>query len=133
MREIKDTILVVEDEKALSAAIQRKLELSGFEIKVANSVAGALEIIENNPSVKAIWLDHYLLGKEDGLDLAIRLKGDERYKNIPIFIVSNTASHDKVKSYIELGIEKYYTKSDFSLAEIIADISATIKKEGQDE
>ncbi len=41
-------------------------------------------------------------------------------------MVSNTATDDKVKTYLKLGAEKYYTKSDYRLDYIIDDIKKTL-------
>jgi len=121
------TILVVEDEKPLLEAVHIKLEKSGFGVVTARTAEQAYGLLEDLPKVDAIWLDHYLLGKENGLDLVVKIKGHKQYKNIPIFIVSNTASADKVRSYINLGVNKYYIKSNYRLDNIIGDIKDCLK------
>jgi DNA-binding response OmpR family regulator len=121
------TILVVEDEKPLLDAIKMKLEKSGFKVMTARSMDQAEEYLSTIPDVKAVWLDHYLLGKGSGLDFVAKLKNNDTWKTIPIFVVSNTASPDKVTSYISLGVDKYYTKSDYRLDQIIADIKEVLK------
>lgn len=117
------TILVVEDERPILEAIHLKLAADGFDVVTARTAEQARGLLEDIKKIDVIWLDHYLLGKKNGLDLVIELKGNEKYKNIPIFIVSNTASTDKVQSYINLGVNKYYIKSNYRLDKIIADIS----------
>jgi two-component system chemotaxis response regulator CheY len=117
------TILVVEDEKPLLDAIHTKLEKNGFSVVTARTADQAYGLLEDLKEVDTIWLDHYLIGKENGLDLVIKIKSDERYKNIPIFIVSNTASSDKINGYIGLGVNKYYIKSNYRLDKIISDIN----------
>ncbi len=70
-----------------------------------------------------IWLDHYLLGKESGLDFVVWCKEEAAdYKNIPIFVVSNTATPEKIQTYLRLGINKYYVKAERRLDEIIKEI-----------
>lgn len=125
------TILVVEDEQPLSDAISAKLTKSGYKVLVAPSVEEALTLLQNN-NIDVIWLDHYLLGKESGLDLVAKIKEhDGEWEHIPIFLVSNTASLDKVNTYIRLGVKKYYVKSDHRLDEIIGDIEAYLTKGGE--
>ena len=124
--EIK-TILVVEDEKPLLEAVRIKLEKSGFAVVTARTAEQAYGLLEDIGKIDVIWLDHYLLGKENGLDLVIKLKSQEQYKNIPVFIVSNTASADKVRSYINLGVNKYYIKANYRLDNIISDIRDCLK------
>lgn len=123
------TILVIEDERPLLEAVKAKLEKSGFGVTTARSVEQALNYLEDLERVDAIWLDHYLLGKEDGLDFVIKSKAkDGKWNKIPIFVVSNTASPAKVQSYIRLGINKYYVKAEHRLDEIINDVKSFLDK-----
>lgn len=115
-------ILLVEDERPLIDAIKAKLELNGLDSVSARTVKQAIDYLESLPTVDLIWLDHYLLGKEDGLDFVVRTKSEEKWKKIPIFVVSNTATAEKKHSYISLGIDRYYIKSDHRLDEIVKEI-----------
>lgn len=126
MENERKTILVLEDEKPLLDAIKLKLEKSDFDVVTARSVEQAKDYLTDVSGVRVIWLDHYLLGKEDGLDFVAWIKNNEKWKHIPIFVVSNTASQDKVSSYINFGINKFYTKSDYRLDQIIDDIKRTL-------
>lgn len=117
------TILVIEDERPLIEAIKMKLENNGFTVITARTVEQALNYLEDVENIEAIWLDHYLLGKEDGLDLVSKIKQDgAKWKKLPIFVVSNTATPDKIQSYIQLGISKYYVKAEHRLDGIINEI-----------
>ena len=123
------TILVVEDELPLLEAITVKLGLNGFATVTARTVEQALAYMEDIKGVKAIWLDHYLIGKENGLDFVSKIKEDgSAWKNIPIFVVSNTAGDDKKHAYLNLGANKFYTKSNFRLDQIIGDIKMTLEQ-----
>lgn len=123
MKNTQKTILVVEDERPLLDAIKIKLEKNGFVVVTARSVEQTMDYLNEIGTVDAIWLDHYLLGKESGLDFVTKLKStNEKWIRIPVFVVSNTATPDKVQAYIRFGINKYYTKSDHKLEEIINDI-----------
>lgn len=96
-KSLKKTILVIEDERPLLNAINAKLEKSGFGVIAARSVeqtfnaklgkndAGVITIrsieqalihLEKLEQVDAIWLDHHLLGKEDGLDFVKKFKAN---------------------------------------------------------
>lgn len=121
-------MLVVEDEIPLQDAIRAKAEKSGLYVVTARSVEQAMGLLKDLGKVDVIWLDHYLLGKENGLDFVTKIKNNDKYKKIPVFVVSNTASADKVHSYIALGIEKYYTKADCRLDKIIDDIKSYLEK-----
>ena len=120
----KKTILVVEDERPLVQAIQTKLENNGFTVVTARTVDQGLDYLENIEKIDAIWLDHYLPGEKTGLDfVAILKKDDSIWKNLPIFIVSNTASSGNVRSYMRLGISRYCVKAEYRLDQIVKDLS----------
>ncbi|MFA6322799.1 MAG: response regulator [Candidatus Buchananbacteria bacterium] len=129
MAQGKKTILVVEDERPLQSAIKIKLEKNNFEVVTARSVSQALGLMEDINKIDVIWLDHYLLGKENGLDFVAKIKNDKNWKKIPVFVVSNTATDEKVKNYLSLGIEKYYIKSNYRLDNIVSDINNFLKYE----
>lgn len=123
------TVLVVEDERPLLEAVKKKLELNDFEVITARTVTQALGYLEDVKAVDVIWLDHYLLGRETGLDFVAKLKAENSpWKKIPVFVVSNTASPEKVESYLRLGVDKYYTKSDYRLDQMIGDIKKYLKE-----
>ncbi len=127
MEKQNKTILILEDEKPLLEVIKAKFETEGFNVVTARSVDQALDYLKNGVKIDAVWLDHYLFGKGSGLDFVTKLKQDDRGKNLPVFVVSNTVSPEKVKVYLKLGIVKYYTKVDFKLEQIVEDIKQFLK------
>lgn len=128
MNKQKKVILVVEDERPLAEAIKLTLEKNNFEVVTTRTVEQAKDYVDDLVKIDAIWLDHYLIGKETGLDFVSWCKNEKNIKciNIPIFVVSNTASADKVTTYMSLGVNKYFIKSNHKLNEIIAEISKSI-------
>ena len=126
---MKKTILVVEDERPLLEAIRIKLKKNDFEVITARNVEQAKNHLLDVNEVKVIWLDHYLLGKENGLDFIYWCKENiSNYKNVPIFVVSNTASPDKIQAYLTLGVSKYYIKAEKRLEDIIEEINSFLDK-----
>lgn len=127
MEKIKPKVLVIEDEEVLLSLVRKKLDREGFNVLGVQTALDGIEILKANPDVKVIWLDHYLLGHETGLDFVSRVKHSEQWKKIPIFVVSNTAGPDKRQMYIHLGVTKYYVKADYELDQIIGEIRKVIK------
>ena len=118
----KKVILVIEDEVPLLEAIKRKLELVGFDVLTAVTTEQSLSYLQDVKKVDLIWLDHYLFGKEPGLLFVAELKNDPKWKMIPIFVVSNASGAEKKRAYLSLGADKYYTKVDYRLEQIVKDI-----------
>jgi CheY-like chemotaxis protein len=98
---------------------------------MATSSQEALDALSAAGQVDAIWLDHYLLNKETGLDFLKLMKKNEKWKSLPIFVVTNSVDDKKVQSYYLMGIEKYYVKAENSLDTIIEDIDCHFKEGGE--
>lgn len=122
------TVLVVEDEQLLLDAITRKLELDNMKVIACKSGEEALGMLKQTDSLPdVIWLDYYLKYM-NGLEFMSSLKKDSRLANIPSIVVSNSASDDKVKNMLALGVKRYYLKAENRLEDIIAEVKNLIKK-----
>jgi len=111
------TILVVEDEKLLLDAILRKLTKLGFQVEGSTSAEGALNYLKSGEVPDAIWLDYYL-GDMNGFEFMSKLKEDDKWQKIPVFVVSNSASEKKKTNMLALGIKKYLLKAEYKLEDI---------------
>ncbi|MBT3412711.1 MAG: response regulator [Candidatus Jacksonbacteria bacterium] len=123
-------ILVIEDEKPLMNAIKTKFENEGYSVLTARTVEQSKLYLEDPDigEIDAIWVDHYLLGKENGLDFVAHLKEGDKWNKIPVFVVSNSVSDDKRQSYITLGVTRYYTKTEKRLSDIVADVKSFVEE-----
>lgn len=119
MSKEKPTVLIVEDENLLLAAITKKLEVTGI---TPLSFAGGSEAIDYLNSHQelpdAIWLDYHLKDM-DGLMFMGKLKENDVWAHIPVVVVSNSASEEKVHSMLALGAKKYILKAEHRLDDII--------------
>lgn len=123
------TVLIIEDERPLAQAIKSKLEKEGIVAISARSVEQGLGYLNDSDfeKIDLIWLDHYLLGDKTGIDFMAECRAQsDHLQSIPIFVVTNTGSHDKKQSYIKFGASKYYIKANHRLDQIIDDIKACV-------
>jgi len=115
------TILVVDDERTIHAYLQRKLTKLGYTVYVAEDGETALEqAFELLPDL--ILLD-VKLPRLDGCEVCRRLKGDERTKGIPVFVLSAKAQRTEVQEGIEAGADKYLCKP-MSFPDILKEIQS---------
>ena len=85
------SILVVDDEPDFASIVQGNLEKEGFEVEVAYNGVEGLEKVHANPP-DAIVLD-VMMPEKDGYEMCADLKGDEKYCDIPIVLLTAVASH----------------------------------------
>lgn len=128
----KYTLLVVEDEAPIRKVIVAKLALHNFKVIAVKSVEEAMTALKAQAEqIDALWLDHYLPDGGSGITLVAELKQDEKFKNLPIFVVSNTAGKDKIQEYKRMGITKYYVKAENMLGQIIKEVEAYLDNASQ--
>ncbi len=120
-------ILVVEDEKALSKAIHLKFEQLGFQnIIVCDMAEDALVVLEREgDSIGLIWLD-LLLPQMNGVEFLEKIRKMERFKDIPVIVVSASGSPDTIDRVKGYGIHEYFVKSNYTLQEIIMRVPAIL-------
>lgn len=113
------TIMVVEDEKLLLHAIQKKLEKSGKFVIPCSSADQAFEVLKSGEKLPdIIWLDYYLQDT-NGLEFMSKLKQEPKWAGIPVVVVSNSASADKVSQMMALGVRKYLLKAESKLEDLV--------------
>ena len=117
-------ILVVDDEADLVETIRFSLELGGYNVLVASNGEEGLNLArQEKPDL--ILLD-LMLPKLDGYKVCRLLKFDERYKQIPILMLTaKTQEKDKILGK-ETGANEYITKP-FDMDELMAKIKSYLK------
>ena len=129
MSKTNPKIMVVEDENLLLQAISKKMVVSGIEAVSCLSAEQALDYMKSLTELPdAIWLDYHLKDM-DGLEFMKNLKANPLWKDIPVFVVSNSASPDKVNGMLALGAKRYILKAEHRLDEIITSIKEFIMTE----
>ncbi|MCA5893850.1 response regulator transcription factor [Isoptericola sp. NEAU-Y5] len=116
------TVLVVEDEPAIAAAIAQRLSTEGWRVEVArDGLAGVEAASRLAPDV--IVLDVMLPGI-DGLEVTRRIQAEH-----PIPILMLTARDDETDMLVGLGVgaDDYMTKP-FSMRELVARVKALLRR-----
>ena len=120
-------VLVVEDDPAVSGALNRALRLEGYEVTLATDGPPALEEIAIRPP-DAMILD-IGLPTIDGLDVCRRLRsaGDD---TPVLMLTARDAINDRVQG-LDAGADDYLVKP-FALAELLARLRALLRRRPED-
>ena len=118
-------ILVVDDEVDLVETVRFPLEMKGFDVLVSYNGEDALsQARKEKPDL--IILD-LMLPKLDGYKVCRLLKFDERYKHIPILMLTaKTQEKDKILGK-ETGADEYITKP-FEMDDLMEKVKAYLNK-----
>ena len=117
-------ILVVDDEPDLVRVLEFGLKASGYTVEVASDgQEGLKKAREIKPDV--ILLD-LMLPKLDGYKVCRLLKFDDRFKHIPIIILSARTQEGDQTLALEMGANRFVTKP-YDFAEILGYIETLLK------
>lgn len=105
---MKKKILLVDDEPALRMGLKIRLEANGFQVLEASDGQMALDKARSE-KIDAIILD-VMLPVIDGYKVCRMLKFDEKYKNIPIIMLTARAQSQDEQMSKEVGANAYLTK-----------------------
>lgn len=117
-------IIIVEDERAISKALQLKLEHEGFEVDTAfDGEEGLVKLSEKEFDL--ILLD-LIMPKMDGFPFMMKMREREiGFK--PIIVLSNLSQpEDKTKAKA-LGAIDFVIKSDTPLSDIVKIVQNVLK------
>ena len=83
----KRKILIIDDDPDYASAIEKILESEGFNVSIAGDVKSGMKAIEENLP-ELILLDVMMERYDDGFNMCYDLKHDDRYKDIPVIIIT---------------------------------------------
>jgi two-component system phosphate regulon response regulator PhoB len=122
---MSSTILVVEDEPAIQELIAVNLTFAGHKVLRATDAEQAQTLIR--AELPDLILLDWMLPGSSGLQLARKLRGEERTRGVPvIMLTAKGAEEDKVEG-LEAGADDYITKP-FSPRELMARIKAVLRR-----
>ncbi len=119
MTETKPRILVVDDELDLVSVLRMGLEIQGFEvIEAMDGEEGLRRARHEHPDLMVLDL---MLPKMDGYKVCRALKFDERFKSLPIIILSARSGDQDRKLALDMGADLFMTKP-YEMNELVAKI-----------
>lgn len=121
----KRTILVVEDETAISRLIDQILTKEGYNVRKAHSLKTAQPGL-TKPMPDLVIMDRRL-PDGDGLELCRQIKNDPKLAAIPVmFLTSKGSTADKVTG-LKMGGDDYLTKT-FQVDELLARVEVLLRR-----
>ena len=108
IREDPAWVLVVDDSDAARELLVRFLQREGHHVAVAKDGQQALELVSQR-DFDLILLD-FIMPEMSGIQVLRRLKSEERWKHIPVIMVSALEEVSDIAPCIELGADDFLCK-----------------------
>lgn len=117
-------VLVVDDSITTRTLEKDILENAGYQVLVAADGEEAWALVQSEP-LDAVVAD-IAMPRMDGFVLTEKIKQDERFKEMPVILVTSLESpQDKIRG-LEAGADAYITKSTFDQTELLETLERLI-------
>ncbi len=127
MSDGKLRILIVDDEPDLLAVLKIGLESAGYDVLTASDGEQGLALARQ--CAPDLMLLDLMLPRMDGYKVCRALKFDERYRQIPIFILSARSGETDRRLALELGADEFHTKP-YDLSALVERVRARLGQSG---
>lgn len=121
----KKTILLVEDDAFVSDIYQTKLGEESFEVAMAENGVEAMKELEK--IIPDLVLLDIVMPYMDGMEVLKKLKGKDKWKDIPVILLTNLSEKEKVEEGLSLGANDYLIKSHFTPTEVVQKVNDLLK------
>lgn len=106
----RKVVLIVEDSPSVRMHIRVILEKANISLVEAANKKTMMDNIEQSGKPVDLVIMDLGLKRDSGLDLIKILKSDERYNEIPVFVMTANAQKDSILQAKNLGVAGYLLK-----------------------
>jgi CheY-like chemotaxis protein/nitrogen-specific signal transduction histidine kinase len=119
------TVLVAEDDPATRAMVRRTLEKEGWKVLAAEDGRRALEILETE-TIHAVLLD-LMMPDVDGFAVAARMREDERWRDIPVVVLTAMDLTANDLSRLRGRVENVLLKGAFAQRDLLRQVREMVQ------
>lgn len=104
-------ILLAEDMSSVREIVVETFYVLGFDnIVECKDGAEAWEKIQNDPQGFSLVVSDFRMPNSNGMDLLIRIRASEKFKNLPFLMISSQSDKVNILSAISAGADHYLVK-----------------------
>jgi len=122
----KNIVMVVDDSLTVRRVTQRFLTREGYQVVLAKDGIDALEQLQNiTPDVMLVDIE---MPRMDGFDLTRNVRGDSKWRSIPIIMITSRSASKHRNYAMDLGVNEYFGKP-FQEEELLKSINSFVGRE----
>ncbi len=110
-------ILIVEDERSLSAALEQKFQSEGYSVLIAkNGEEGLKTALKEHPDVTLLDI---VMPKMDGIEMLEELRKDEWGSGAMVIMLTNLSDAEKIDVVTKYDVHDYLVKADWKIEDLL--------------
>jgi CheY-like chemotaxis protein len=126
---MKKTVWLIDDDEEMVRAVQMMLKLLDCETRYFYSARHAVDTLKSGENVDLLVVD-INMPEISGIDLLEYLRRQEKWRSLPIVMLSTEAADVMVDRALELGADAYVTKP-VAIEELQAAMDKAFKAHGK--
>ncbi|HLN01897.1 MAG TPA: response regulator [Bryobacteraceae bacterium] len=104
-------VMIVDDSPSMRAFVRRVIDLSGFEVDTClNAGNGAQGLALLEQQAVDIILTDINMPEMNGEEFLRRIEEHDKYRVIPVVVISTDATENRMQRMIQLGAKGYISK-----------------------
>ncbi len=103
-------ILSVDDSKTMRSLVRNTVELLGYGFAEAANGVEALDVLAQGVDEIALVVLDWNMPEMDGITFLRKIKADERYRHIPVIMVTTEDERARMIEAVKAGANHYVTK-----------------------
>ena len=124
LEEVKQKILVADDEASIRRILETRLKMIGYDIVTAADGEEALQLFEENQNKISLILLDVMMPKLDGWSVLRQIR---QISQVPIIMLTARGEEQDELFGFELGVDEYISKP-FSPKILVARVEAILKR-----
>jgi two-component system chemotaxis sensor kinase CheA len=118
------SVLLVEDSITTRMLLKNFLEAAGYHVRTAvDGVDGLTQLRSGAVDIVVSDID---MPRMNGFDLTTKIRGDQKFADVPVVLVTALASHADRERGMEVGANAYLVKSSFDQSDLLAVIQRLV-------
>jgi two-component system chemotaxis response regulator CheY len=118
-------ILSVDDSGTMRKIIGRAIQMLGHGMLEAANGVEALKVLEASAPEVALVIMDVNMPEMDGMETLRRIKADERFRGIPVMMLTTDSDRNRIIQAIQAGAANYLTKP-FSHDDLVTKIASCL-------
>lgn len=102
--------MVVDDSRAVRMILVKMLGEIGYQVSQAGNGKEALSLAEQDPDLFSVVLVDWNMPEMNGIDFVRRFRAQERFRLVPLVMVTTETEMEHVQDALEAGCQDYVMK-----------------------
>jgi CheY-like chemotaxis protein len=119
-------LMLVEDEATLRDLYENAFRLMGYHIETAIDGQDAVDKLEQMDELPVLIMLDVMMPRMTGFDVLNYIKNSDKFKNIPVVMLTNIGDEEAAQKALEQGAVRYLVKGDYEPKQVVEKVEETL-------